>query len=238
MSKLPEMPDALLGGDDARRKLVSRAIAGAVLIAALLGMLSYFDHASSPPEKSRVAAASMPPIDGPVATRAGSDLPPAAPERAPDEPPMVQQAALGVAPEPEESHGADIAAPEDRVADAPPSAADQQLVPPAKGGRLVLQGETAAAEPDVAVAPPPAPRPGARRSAANEGFLLQLGVFSTPSNAQALFEDLRQRGIPARLETRVVAGPFESKAAAEAARRKLQSAGLSKGIMVRDTSGR
>ena len=77
-----------------------------------------------------------------------------------------------------------------------------------------------------------------RRAPGRAASLLQLGVFSTPENAQALYEDLRQRGIPARLETRVVAGPFADKAAAEAARRKLLSAGLSKGIVVRDTVGR
>ena len=242
MSKLPEMPEALLGGDDGRRKLVSRAIVGAVLIAVLLGLLSYFEHVPGPADKEGSPVSTIPPIDGPVASgvaTAGGDQP-QMPERAPDEPPMVQQAALAVAAEPEESHGPEIAAPGERVADAPATTADARPAAPSKGGRLVLQGEALAAEPDAAaLSAPVTARPTAARSAARrDGFLLQLGVFSTPSNAQALYDDLRRQGIPARLETRVVAGPFEDKAAAEAARRKLVSAGLEKGILVRDAAPR
>ena len=152
MSKLPEMPEALLGGDDGRRKLVSRAIVGAVLIAVLLGLLSYFEHVPGPADKEGSPVSTIPPIDGPVASgvaTAGGDQP-QMPERAPDEPPMVQQAALAVAAEPEESHGPEIAAPGERVADAPATTADARPAAPSKGGRLVLQGEAPAAEPDAA----------------------------------------------------------------------------------------
>lgn len=237
MKKLPEMPEALLAGDSARRKLVSRALAGAVLIAALLGLLSYFDQTAKPRGEAVVATISIPPV-GPAAD-AGAQQTPPTDARPPDQPPTLEQAAVALAPEvePEESRGPEIADPAERVADAPPTSAGTRA-PGSGRGRLVLQGDVVAAEPDLAAPAPQRSAPPLATRAGQGRFLLQLGVFSTPENAQALYEDLRQRGIPARLETRVVAGPFADKAAAEAARRKLLSAGLSKGIVVRDTVGR
>ena len=109
MKKLPEMPEALLAGDSARRKLVSRALAGAVLIAALLGLLSYFDQTAKPRGEAVVATISIPPV-GPAAD-AGAQQAPPTDARPPDQPPTLEQAAVALAPEvePEESRGPEIA---------------------------------------------------------------------------------------------------------------------------------
>jgi DedD protein len=58
-------------------------------------------------------------------------------------------------------------------------------------------------------------------------FVVQLGMFSSIENAQALLERLKAQGVPAYLETRVVVGPFRDRAEADAAQRKLQAAGVS-----------
>jgi cell division septation protein DedD len=66
---------------------------------------------------------------------------------------------------------------------------------------------------------------------ARTGFVVQLGMFTTVENAQALHTRLRQQGIPAFLETRVVVGPFRDRAEADAAQRKLKELGAS-GVIV------
>jgi cell division septation protein DedD len=50
-------------------------------------------------------------------------------------------------------------------------------------------------------------------------------MFTTVENAQALQAKLREQGIPAFLETRVVVGPFRDRAEADAAQRKLKELG-------------
>ncbi|MCB1887667.1 MAG: SPOR domain-containing protein, partial [Rhodocyclaceae bacterium] len=77
------------------------------------------------------------------------------------------------------------------------------------------------------------PQPEEARIASTKGgFLVQLGVFGVSGNAEALFAELKKQGVPARLETRVVAGPFPNRKSAEAARERLARAGLAKGIVV------
>jgi DedD protein len=51
-------------------------------------------------------------------------------------------------------------------------------------------------------------------------------VFSSTENALALQTRLKEQGIPAFVETRVVAGPFRSRAEADAARKRLRELGL------------
>ena len=130
---------------------------------------------------------------------------------------------------PESSAAPEIVAAEARQADEPPlTAVAAASVEADDSPRLVLH--SAPSEPDSApagAAPPPAKpaKPG-------KGFLLQLGVFGDTGNAQALYEELRRQGLAARLETRVVAGPFNSRKSAEAARERLARAGLARGLVV------
>jgi DedD protein len=64
------------------------------------------------------------------------------------------------------------------------------------------------------------------------GPVLQLGVFGAQDNAERLREELARQGFPARVESRVVLGPFPDRAAAEAAQAALKRAGQGGGIVV------
>jgi cell division septation protein DedD len=55
---------------------------------------------------------------------------------------------------------------------------------------------------------------------------VQTGVFSSTENALALQARLKDQGIPAFVETRVVVGPFRNRAEAEAAKKRLRELGL------------
>ena len=123
--------------------------------------------------------------------------------------------------------------------------------PPAKVGkpRLVLKGEDAPprqapTEADAAPPPPPvakatpapapAAAPAAEPSAMRKAYMVQLGVFAAPGNAEALHEKVAALGIESHIESRVVVGPFKDRAAADAAREKLRKSGLGKGLVIRN----
>lgn len=231
---MPEV--AADGAQDARRQAWLRAAAGLGLIAVLLAALALFERQfvapgddaarglPPPPAAAAEPAAARPaPLVGEVVAL---PAPEPAPDAAPDAAPDTQAAAT-----PELSAAPEIAPPGAREADAPPP----DLPPVAAGGgsRLVLQ--SAAEEPDAtAVAARPAAAPKAASAKPGKGFLLQLGVFGETGNAQALYEELRRQGLPARLETRVVAGPFDSRDSAAAARDRLARAGMARGLVVRE----
>jgi cell division protein FtsN len=50
---------------------------------------------------------------------------------------------------------------------------------------------------------------------AGKAYMVQVGVFTSPANAEALQKQLRRAGINAHLETRVRLGPFKDKREAE-----------------------
>ncbi|MEQ6289242.1 SPOR domain-containing protein [Vogesella sp. GCM10023246] len=57
------------------------------------------------------------------------------------------------------------------------------------------------------------------------GYQLQLGLFSSPGNAEKLVSDLKKHGLSARTETRVQLGPFRTRAEAEEAMQRLRELG-------------
>jgi DedD protein len=61
---------------------------------------------------------------------------------------------------------------------------------------------------------------------AGKGYLVQVGVFNSPANAQALQKQLQRAGIQARLETRVQLGPFKDKRDAEKALARARKLGI------------
>lgn len=67
---------------------------------------------------------------------------------------------------------------------------------------------------------------------APSGHVLQLGVFGAQANAERLRDELARGGFPARIESRVVLGPYPDRAAAEAAQAALKRAGQGGGIVV------
>jgi len=69
-------------------------------------------------------------------------------------------------------------------------------------------------------------------NAAGTGFLVQLGVFSEPANAQGLLERLTKAGYPIQAHMRIMAGPFSDRQKAETAAAKLQQRGTVKTMVV------
>lgn len=120
------------------------------------------------------------------------------------------------------------------------------VAPAATGGAVagtspVLPAEspTAAAETVTSVIPlalPLAPAgvvlPEAAVAASGPGHRIQLGVFGEAANAVSVYERAVAAGYDARIQSRVVVGPFADKAAAERAQRKLREAGLGAGVIV------
>ena len=131
---------------------------------------------------------------------------------------------------------------EDRAA-APSQAGQTRAQPPAASAGLTestVGAAPARAKPSAAVdagnkprtAPESPSGPGTGSALeARQGFVVQVGVFTTVDNAQALQTKLKDQGIPAFLETRLVVGPFRDRAEAEAAQRKLKELGVG-GVIV------
>ena len=78
-----------------------------------------------------------------------------------------------------------------------------------------------------AATPPPAvveaPSAAARLLS---GYIVQSGLFSDLALAEQWQARLAQEGIPSSIEARLQIGPFESRAEADAARRKLKKLGI------------
>lgn len=61
--------------------------------------------------------------------------------------------------------------------------------------------------------------------APEKGYTVQMGVFNTYANADALLAKLKDRGVPAYAETRVLVGPFRSRQDARKAAQALKDIG-------------
>jgi DedD protein len=87
--------------------------------------------------------------------------------------------------------------------------------------KLAAPARPAAALPraNASIAAKPAPATG-------KAYVVQVGVFMSPANAQALQQQLFKAGIPAHTETRVQLGPFQERREAEAALAKVKELGV------------
>jgi DedD protein len=63
-------------------------------------------------------------------------------------------------------------------------------------------------------------------STPGKAYLIQVGVFTSPANAQALQKQLQRAGIEAHLETRVQIGPFTDKREADKALVRAKKLGI------------
>ncbi len=115
-----------------------------------------------------------------------------------------------VAPPPEEAPPEEAPPPPPEVAAVPPAPRPAPAAKPVAAGIARSGSAKAVIEPPV---PSPAPEGG--------GFVLQLGVFGNPANAQELVRQLRRKGIRAHTETRVQLGPFANREEAEKAQAEL-----------------
>lgn len=99
---------------------------------------------------------------------------------------------------------------------APPIAPTPKPAAQAASPRTSTSAEAEPARPVLARAEPPAGR----------GYVVQLGVFTQPGNAQMLVDRLNALGIRTYTETRVHVGPLLSRAEAEKARNELRRHGI------------
>ena len=77
-----------------------------------------------------------------------------------------------------------------------------------------------------AVPAPNQPPPSVPSPTTGGGFVVQLGVFSDPTHALELVQQLKKQGISASTETRVHVGPFLNHKEAEKAQAELRRLGL------------
>ncbi len=92
----------------------------------------------------------------------------------------------------------------------------------------VLNNEKLAEPAKPAPASPPASARISAKPAPATGnaYVVQVGVFMSPANAQALRQQLLKAGIPAHTETRVQLGPFQGRREAETALAKVKKLGV------------
>jgi len=133
---------------------------------------------------------------------------------------------------------------------APPHEPSQALITPP-----VAESSVPAVNPEPPITPPPPPQvvnnetlappagasgpatplsPPSTQAAPSEkpvpipgkAYMVQVGVFTSPANAQALQKQLQRAGIDAHLETRVQLGPFRDKRDAEKALSRAKRLGI------------
>lgn len=221
-----------------RNRLVSRVVLVAGVIVALLAGLLIFENKQTQPSSEGEAVLGAPPKPPRLGVSVSASSTAALPE--------ALQHEISVAPDqvepaqPESSAPASPAAPlvpegsVDVAAGKSPPASPPDVsreVQPRTGRALVVESSRA-----------PAPKPsssvgggasGASQTPQEPGrYVLQLGVFSNPDNAQELKGKLKQAGIPAQLETRVQVGPFANREEALRAQDKLRQLGLGNGMLV------
>jgi DedD protein len=199
--------------DGLKKKLVGRIAMAAVAAVVLLGGLALFENYLSP--EPPAPAAPAPTVAAPPATE--PPKPEAKPEEIKAEPkaePEKTQTPLAPAPEPEPR-------PASRVVIKPPAA---KPAAPAKKETVVSRAAPAESR---AEASKPDPATVIARS-----YRLQMGVFTSASNAEELHAKLDKAGIPSYVESRVHVGPFKTQKEADEARRKLKELGLGPGLLI------
>jgi len=128
-------------------------------------------------------------------------------------------------PPPHEPSQALIASPS-LESPAVPAPSDHPVEPPPPP--QVVNNEKLAAPPKADAALPSAGTSIAAKPAPETGkaYVVQVGVFTSPANAQTLQQKLLKAGIPAHTETRVQLGPFQDRREAETALAKVKKLGV------------
>jgi DedD protein len=203
-----------------KRALVRLAIAGGVTALALAG-LWWLDRQGQ--EAPATTQAPPKPI---VHAPPPEPLPPPAEAMEPTAPEAATPAEAG----------AEVAAP----AEAPPPPAAQARPappPPQVSNEVALPARPAQAIPYKSEPPPmPAkPEAGPMPPPRAGEYVVQMGVFSNPDNAQELVRRLKAQGIRAYAETRVHVGPFLNRQEAEKARAEMLRLGF-KGVVTAGSS--
>ncbi|HTY02625.1 MAG TPA: SPOR domain-containing protein [Rhodocyclaceae bacterium] len=210
-------PDAAPDGQLELKKRSRRRLVGAAALALLAAIVlpMVMDHEPRPPTQD--IQIRIPSQDAGIAARilpnhpTATPLPPAPPDSAAEAKP---EAPAEAAPKPAE---------EAKPAEKP---ADQPVAKPA---------EKAAEKPVAKPAEKPAEKPAAKAEANAEQWIVQLGAYRDSANVKQLTAKLKQLGVPSQTEnfdsaqgarTRVRAGPFKSREAAEQAQAKIRKIGV------------
>ena len=210
------------GEDNIKRKAVRRLIAALALLAiavAGLAVLDYFarqhrEEGSTPPPKPPAPAPVVEPVPQSPDKPSGQEAPP--PPQAGDGLDSGSLPSDLPAKDPEAAPPEDSSGPARRPARRRSAAADASSPP----------GPTPA-RPGLAGTAPVPEKPSERdHPSGPKGFIVQVGVFGSTANADALQAKLRQAGIEATTETRVQLGPFPDLPTAEAAVNRVRALGL------------
>ncbi|MGQ0579959.1 MAG: SPOR domain-containing protein [Betaproteobacteria bacterium] len=119
-----------------------------------------------------------------------------------------------------------LIAPPSPQAPAESDLADRPEEPPPPPQVVNDEKLAAPARPAAALPPASAKIPAEPATATGRAYVVQVGVFASPANAQALQQQLVKAGIAAHTETRVQIGPFQDRREAEAAQAKLKKLGV------------
>ena len=228
-----------------KRKLAWRMGIAGTMIVGLLGSLAIFDRLTSTPSEQEMPASVF---TEPVPVAKKSVTQPVTPvEQIPDElkeekkdvapestsaptdrkPPIVEPASLasGATSSSSGRNGRPVARPQASTP-APAPASPSRPVESKGDVASVVQSRPDAPETIPSTAPASQRQPQVL-SKVLSGYALQAGVFSDSQRAEELRAKLVAEGIPATLETRVLVGPFNDRAEADAARVKMQAMGVS-----------
>ena len=237
-----------------RGVLLRRIAVAGVLIALLIGGLAVFDasrrthddedeapaQAAVPTLPAPAAVSAVPPEETPAVSAlpaALQDSPPPLPEgdaaEAADTPSAstaAEPVATGAAKAPSHAPSARAPASASVSPSTAPAVAAEPAVPEAtaRPGAPVAASDGADARrpsADRAARTEPSAPPALTRSPAG-GYVVQAGVFSHTANAEELRARLALHGIPAQVETRVLVGPFRTRAEADRARAQMRALGL------------
>jgi DedD protein len=227
-------PQPVSDDEALRKRLLNRIAVAGVIIVGLLAGLAAFDALVNPgpPQKQAKPEEPAPPPIKPLAEAKPelpappAELPAEKPVETPHEPPAVPEQSAAPEPPP-------LPEPKQERPLTKPATARPAMHKPTQTPVAAESDETPTAAPQAKEAPAhAAPGPIARAVAAARHYILQLGVFSNPVNAEELRAKLSQNGIPAQIESRVQVGPFATRKEAEETRQKLIALGIEPGIVV------
>lgn len=239
LTRLPFTPMAAepaqdLSKDEVKRRAIRRLVAALVLLAIAVGGLAVLDHLAQQRRKADTPPPPTPPTRADVPAQPTPPPPPAeeppAAEPEPPPPPEVDNAPVpGPLPAeraqhdpeaaPSREEGAGIGRPRTAAGTSP--VAGRPATPPSPTMPRDTRATVAPAEERWA----PAIQTGTAASPPS-AYVVQVGVFASPANAEALRDRLRKAGIDAQTETRVRVGPFATAAEAQSVSAKLRALGL------------
>lgn len=201
--------------DDLKKKLVRRIAIAGVLVVVLLGGLTLVEDylVEKPSSQAPTAKPEVPPV----------------PDKAGEKPADEQKAEPQAGEKPAEAP-AEPEKTETPLAPAPEAkAAPHVVIKAGPAAPATAEKKVEHASPRAAASPAPSADPA---TVIARSYRLQMGVFTTASNAEELHAKLEKAGIPAYVESRVHVGPFRTQKEADEARRRLKELGLGPGLLI------